>query len=249
MKIKNIFKSKELGYLLLALLWFYPAVINYGYDYYLKDLIFNIAFLVSIFLVVILKNKKESLISAFVIAAAVCVYDFSYIFAVLPAELLIVSYKYIIEYINEKDKKRESKDTGEILLTVSSILIVFSLGYIFYIFDPEKNIGLFFNKVRDSLWILAFFIFMFVMAVKNKAGEKNQNYKKTTGKLKTVYIYALAGFVETLIISYFASFSYVSVFSRSYSFYWFIFIELMFYYKDPFIMKVNERMKGKTIIK
>ncbi len=240
----NKVKTKEIGLALLVFLWLFPLIENYGNGYEKKDLIFNIMFLCGVISVSALKNNALAITVLFLTVVIASIYDFSYLFIFLPAEMLNVSYRYFLDYIKDKNKRKKSKELYNTFLTMSIASFVFQFFYFLFSVGQSNSFGWFSAVFKDISWILVFIAIIFIACLK----KRNTDNKKDYNKLCIIYAFAVIGVIETAFIVFFSGGYVLSRLHRSYFLCWFVFIVLSVCFDDPIVSGIVKKLNNVTLL-
>lgn len=235
MKKDNI--KKIISVLVLFVLWILPC---FELEIFTKTYVYFVAFILSVVLMYIIKKKVISFLAIGIISVAVSVYNYEYLFTVLPVMLLIYAH---FSAGNVENEKTDSFNTSNNCTTLSFMFII---GETVYAFIQYANIEV--HRIQNVLTALKLFplfvIFFIVLAVqgRNKANYKAVS-KKKADKYVMIYLTSLLGLAVSLF-TFHALNGYGTQSIRTEYIFWFIFVMTMAINKDPFIEITIKRIKA-----
>lgn len=234
MKKENIIKL--LSCAALFILWILPC---FELEIFSKTYVYLAAFLLSVAVIYIFKKEGISFLLIAVITAAASIYEYEYIFVVLPVVLLIFAHRYVS---CKDEKKNESFNTSNNLTTLSFMCICGQLCYAFIQYmntEPHRI-----ENIFTALRLVPLFLVLFaVLALQSR---KRDNYKiipkKKADKYFMIYLTSFVGLVVS-VFTFYALNGYGIQSMRTEYIFWFIYVLTIGVNEDPYIGLLFNRIK------
>lgn len=227
------------GFILLILLWLYPAVIGVGYD--ITTLVSNLSFIIGVAALLAVKKKAVRNVILIVASAVGIIADYTYAFIAVPAILLLCSYQIITD--NSSNNKSIQKQ-GEFFISVSSIFVVVQIAYIILGFDEQLNtIEPSSNSFIEILTILAAYIIILLLTYNKNIVERFSLNVRSVKQIRSIILQAfifaaLTGYIYMLREGF-----HYSPFQRGSMLYWFVMLIHIIYSSEQLFIKVKEEKK------
>ena len=227
--MKRLFKDNIIWYISVFLVWLLPGLKK---DVHFESMIFISAFIITLLSLCFIKNKPLVLVTVAVITVSAAVYDYSYLFHVVPPLLLIIM------------AESKEKQIFETCNTVFITTMIFKSFYFIYLFVSANMIvsSFLIDYIKASFLIMLSFSVLLVSSFKTNSNRKGQSIKKS----KIIYSYALTSIIFENVLLVIRS-SSGAVQSAQFDFvYYFVLLLIIIYNDDAAVRYIYDKIREKT---
>lgn len=232
------------GFILLFGLWLMEC---FKMQVYFKTYIYFAAFVFSIAISYLVKKEGFALIGLSVVSLATALYNYEYLFIVLPVVLLCYAHRSATVRLKEiKSNGKAEEGLTDTYTTLSGILMVGQVVYSLVVFQntyPHKAGNLLYIMRIAPVFVLLF-VLLCVEAFRNNGTKGNKTDSKVQNSLKMIYMVSIFGSILTAAAFYAVNGYGSQSYSTEYIF-WFIFVMLMALNKDPYMYSGIKKIEKK----
>ena len=237
-------KKTLLGFILLFGLWLMEC---FKLQVYFKTYVYFGAFVLSIAITYLVKKESFALIGLSAVSLAATLYNYEYLFNVMPVVLLCYAHHSVTRKLKEvKSNGKAEEGLTDTYTTLSGILMIGQVVYSLVVFQntyPHKAENILYIMRIAPVFVLLF-VLLCVEAFRNKGTKRNKTDSKVQNSFKMIYTVSIFGSILTAVVFYSVNGYGSQSYSTEYIF-WFIFVMLMVLNGDPYIHSGIEKIEKK----
>lgn len=239
--MKKDLKKTFLWCAFLFIFWILPC---FSMTVFFKTYIYFAFFVLSMAVLYLAKKETAALLGLSAISLAAAIYEYEYLFLVLPVVLLIYAHRSATQSLTSKGESKSAGGLTDTYTTLSFILMIGQLVYSFIVYqttEPHRAENILYALEVAPLFI-ALFIFLIVQTRSKKGTKGHKADSKKQSSLKMIYFVSLFGTVIS-VSTFYAVNDYGTQHNRTEYVFWFIFVMLMAVNKDPYICSGIEKIE------